>query len=376
MAIIRVPIQEDGKRLTQSLWIAKMIAGMYKLEFIQDFGQQTSLGKHITEVIKFAKEKKQPHFLRIPKRIQTINCERHLNGERICPCDQYVPDETDEYNLNCQNKKCSSKGHIHKVFQSYEDLTGMPCILILVNKGTMGNTFPKSLVALDDRSVNEKAAPYLVPFTQEKGRLCRYISNSQRGKPYMYLGPNVYNQLFQSLNVDCSYFYSFVDRKNIDTKVRFADNQLKPTENHADSHSTNDTNKPRLLHFLLTAEPQCGKTGVYLFLISLLRQIVGEENEIETSSSSSDESDEEIQIPDEPFRNTVPYWKDMEKMKKLPKTISSGKYNRFTGKYEHPVDQPPVLPKRRKTKHMRPRSETVKHSRIYVNKHRFTNLCG
>ena len=102
MAIVRVPFQNDGLKLTQSLWIAKMIAGMYKLEFIQDFGQRTSLGKHITEVIKFAKEKKQPNILRIPKRIQTINCERQLNGEKVCPCTHYIPHETDEYNLNCQ----------------------------------------------------------------------------------------------------------------------------------------------------------------------------------------------------------------------------------------------------------------------------------
>ena len=120
----------------------------------------------VDEVIKFAKEKERPDILRIPKRIQTPNhCEKQFNGERTCPCTKYIPHETDKYNLNCQNPQCGPKGHIHKIFQSYEDLIALPCILILVNKGTMGDTFPQSFVALDNRSVNEKADTWLVPFT-------------------------------------------------------------------------------------------------------------------------------------------------------------------------------------------------------------------
>ena len=251
MGIVRVPKCIDGIRMTQSLWIAKMIGGLYKMEYIQDFAKKTTLDEHIDSVTKYAKRNSRPEMLRIPKRIQTAHCEKQNSiGGRECFCSHYLRNENDQYDLSCQ--EC---GHIHKIFQSYADLIALPCLLILVNKGQMGDTFPQSLIAMDNRSVNEKSDSYLVPFTQEKGRLCRYVSRDQDKLPYMYLGPRLYQQLENALKNDCSYFYSFIKNGKIDTKVKLTNNQLILSgQNHADADI--DRTKRRDNHFLLRAEPQ------------------------------------------------------------------------------------------------------------------------
>jgi hypothetical protein len=59
----------------------------------------------------------------------------------------------------------------------YSHLEGLPCILILVNKGRMGDTFPHSFNCLDLRIRTSDNTTTLV---QELGRLCRYPK--ERGK--------------------------------------------------------------------------------------------------------------------------------------------------------------------------------------------------
>ncbi|CAM9719306.1 unnamed protein product, partial [Pylaiella littoralis] len=54
---------------------------------------------------------------------------------------------------------------------SYEDLINVPMILILCEKGRMGDTFPHSLGCFDLRL---RGAGYFSSFEQELGRLCRY----------------------------------------------------------------------------------------------------------------------------------------------------------------------------------------------------------
>ena len=43
MAIIRVKEKEYGRRFKQSLYIAKIVSGLYKLEIMQDFGDVVKL---------------------------------------------------------------------------------------------------------------------------------------------------------------------------------------------------------------------------------------------------------------------------------------------------------------------------------------------
>ena len=53
----------------------------------------------------------------------------------------------------------------------YKHLEGLPCILILVEKGRMGDTFPHSFNCLDLRI---RTSENTSTFVQEIGRLCRY----------------------------------------------------------------------------------------------------------------------------------------------------------------------------------------------------------
>jgi hypothetical protein len=53
----------------------------------------------------------------------------------------------------------------------YEDLHNLPCLVILCDKGRMGDTFPHSLNSLDFRL---RTAGFYTAFLQELGRMCRY----------------------------------------------------------------------------------------------------------------------------------------------------------------------------------------------------------
>ena len=262
MAIIRTIGVEEGKQFKQSLCIAKMKAGLLKLEIIQDFnGKHTTLDKAINLAVDDARVNNLPEILRIPKRLQTDDCEKEK-----CSCSNYVPPE-DCFSIHCEN--CN---HIHKNLTSYKDLEKLPCILILVNKGQMGDTFPSSLIALDARvtGLRDSKTYYLTPFTQEKGRMCRYTSLKDKF-PFIYLNETLYHDIEHSLKFDCSFKYYFLKNKAIDPKITLDDNLKQvTTKNHADSKLDHSKSKDR--NFLLSAEPQCGKTGVYLNLIAEVRK--------------------------------------------------------------------------------------------------------
>ncbi|XP_033645138.1 GREB1-like protein isoform X1 [Asterias rubens] len=60
--------------------------------------------------------------------------------------------------------------------ETYEDLDGLPCILILTNKTVTGETLPRSLRAVDLRLVNHNVFD-LSSLEQELGLACRYIAS-------------------------------------------------------------------------------------------------------------------------------------------------------------------------------------------------------
>ena len=137
MAIIRVPSRKDGIKMKQSLSIAKIIAGIFKLEIIQDFnGEDTTLGQHLKKELEMARIVNAPESLRILKRIQSVEkCGRlNENGGKGCDCTRYKSKQ--DFNLKCEN--C---GHVHKEFNSYEDLDKLPCILILVRMMTSSQIY-------------------------------------------------------------------------------------------------------------------------------------------------------------------------------------------------------------------------------------------
>ena len=359
MAIIRVKEKGYGRRFKQSLYIAKIVSGLYNLEIMQDFhGNSTALNQQVQEAKKAAEATNTPEALRILRRIQPLQCQKlNSKGEKCCKCDLSQSKDVIRDDLECP--KCK---HIHLVFSSYEDLIRLPCLLILINNGRMGDTFPESFIGMDDRAYNltkARSNTYLSAFAQEKGRLCRYTTMESK-KPYVYVGKGLYDQLMGALKFSCSYYKSFIPDK-IDQKVVFnkARHTLEPKKKHADAGKI-DKNKKRNNHFLLSAEPQCGKTGVYLHLIALLRLFISnrhksyhiaseeveldlsdDEDEIyETDEIETDENQIDFKTIDM-FKATVPYWKYVkETLAPLPKEIlTRSKY----GNYRYPMECPPYF---------------------------------
>ena len=236
-------------------------------------------------------------------------------------------------------------------------MKGLPCLLILINNGRMGDTFPSSLIAMDDRSAFLKASDlkknsYLAPFAQEKGRLCRYTKLAS-DLPFVYLGKGQYQSLESSLKKDCSYYDSFAQVKQFDRSITWNDTKkvLEPTEKSADFGNLNSC--PRDLHFLLNAEPQCGKTGTYLQLIADLRQIVekpvAESNDSETEEVDSESEDESVEVvkpfvKETRFQANVPHFQHLKTLAPMSKSCSLSKYSPYTGKYKHPVTKAPNVP--------------------------------
>jgi hypothetical protein len=92
-----------------------------------------------------------------------------------------------------------SKG---KLKLNYSDLEDLPCFLILIEKGRMGDTFPSSLDCMDLRSRHSnESVPPLSSFIQEIGRICRYIpENSDELPAYAIIGSQLYTKLKKSGN--------------------------------------------------------------------------------------------------------------------------------------------------------------------------------
>ena len=347
-----------GNLMKQSLCVARHVSQEFDLEIIQDYSTSgtlsTKLDQHFKNEIKIAKKFENPCFLRILKRIQVNQCQKKdRHGVLVCECNNYASDENKPYDLKCRN--C---GHIHRTFESYSDLIGLPCLLILVNNGSMGDTFPPSLTSIDDRinyvKINSKEgeAPHLTQFSQEKGRLCRYTTMNSK-LPVLHISVELLEQLTKSLKKDCSYYHYFCEKRSVDPKLKWNQNscQFEPNKDHID---TKPDKKIRDHHFILIAEPQSGKTGAYLQAISLMRQrIEDKDQELDLGEETQEEGDE-VEIWD-PFKAIVPHWKDLENMA-LPTTVSGCKYTRLTGTYQYPIVNPPDFP-----------SEAPKKNRVSTN---------
>ncbi len=67
--------------------------------------------------------------------------------------------------------RITTQGKVEPKKLEHKHLEGLPCILILVEKGRMGDTFPQSFNCLDLRI---RTSENTSTFVQEIGRLCRY----------------------------------------------------------------------------------------------------------------------------------------------------------------------------------------------------------
>ena len=337
MVLIRATETRLANRMKATFCLARKISQDFSIEFVQDFGERgTTLKDHLMNVEKIESKNEKEPTCRLLTRIQKPKC-RHLNKQGTPDCD------CSTYQRQSGSLSCSRCSHVHQPLNSYEDLDGLPCLLILVDNGRMGDTFPSSLQCMDLRLQHIRAnqKPYLSTFVQEMGRMCRYTTLDSV-LPRALLGAGIYRFLEKSLKDRATFYSPFLSAGYlIDRYVKFDErrNCLVPTDKSADADNDSSNRKN---HLLLQAEPQIGKTGTYLAILGELRKrIKGDEAEEadddRDESESSDDNDDddadgkkmEVGIGHQLCR--FPYWKDILNMPPLPEVINRCKYDRFDG---------------------------------------------
>ena len=282
-----------------------------------------------------------------------------------CPCS--------DLKLPPGRPKCGNCQHVHKSITQYEDLQNLACVLILVDKGRMGDTFPESFDCLDLRLSYDEGSPIILSTViQELGRMCRYAKLSADGSfvqnvPYALVGKQLFKRLKMSLvlspavnAISCtrpdSYMKKSKSKRKNSTSLRWEDYEAEKVS--YDYQNKDKKNNKHCNRILLQAEPQIGKTGTYLCLIKQLRQdILGKENVCLTSCASSDEGKfylvKESNDPVvRPFRGAnneaedwnFPYWKTIQESPSLlQKSVGPGKYSIGGLSYAHDMDQSPFI---------------------------------
>jgi len=353
MKIVRAKSMETADQFFYTLRLARAVSGLNDcFEVIKDYG-----GIQIeSQMMKSS----SPFF----RKLQPVNCTFKF-PDCCCP----------GLKLQAGRKKCVNCQHVHKLITQYEDLENLACVLILVDKGRMGDTFPQSFDCLDlrlsydsSREFKEGTPLFLSTLIQELGRMCRYAkvsvsSNTVQSIPYALVGRELFRRLEKSVETSPSMSaisctrpdrYMTNVRRNKDTtssSLRWLDYVAqKDSYDHQ-----NEVKHPNRI--LLQAEPQIGKTGTYLCLIKDLRlDILGKEKVYSSSSTAFDEgafycytdhnSSEEFiasgnnQMQDWEF----PYWKAIQSSPSLhDKPVAPGKYSIGGRFYTHDTEENPYI---------------------------------
>jgi len=171
---------------------------------------------------------------------------------------------------------------------TYEDLLDLPCILILCEKGKMGDTFPKSLRFYDLRLRYNSDTIIRSSMEQDLGRgFCYRAVNDGYPPPLILASKVLENKLKTGTGGRLAFLRLQPDKKlkpvtkvqNFKCPTREGDlepyRKVPVTNDHFDHHWSPDTpctdlnrtcagQNPR--RFLLFGRPQIGKTGAFLHL--------------------------------------------------------------------------------------------------------------
>ena len=334
MKIVRAKTKETANMFFYTLELARELSSLKEcFEIIRDYG-----GEQIEKQLKPS----SPFF----SKLQPVNCQFKLD----CRCS--------ELELCPGRRKCTNCQHVHKSITQYEDLEDLACVLILVDKGRMGDTFPQSFDCLDLRlSYDNSLEFYLSTVIQELGRMCRYSKVSFRGTyvqhiPYVLIGRKLFKTLAES--AQRSPAMSAISRIRPDRYMSNSKSKSKKSaplrwldyEAHKDSYDYGNEQE-HCNRILLQAEPQIGKTGTYLCLIKTLRldilnafeegsfYIYKHCDSVEDSMDGSVNNDEDWQYP---------YWKTIENSPSLlEKAVGQGKYSIGGLFYTHDIEDNPFI---------------------------------
>ena len=325
MKMVRVKNKNSANEFLKTLFVGRdMSLNRSSFEVIGDYGDE--------RIDRQLMNSSRPSF----KKLQSTGC-----CESGCECNEltFVP----------RQGKCGRCKHVHRQISQYKDLEDLACVLILFDKGRLGDTFPHSCNCMDlrlsfDRSKEfEKDSPlYISSLIQELGQMSRYTTVSpsdHASTPYVLVGRQLFRKLSESLN-----------RSPAITAIKINPDRYMTSKNAEKLSSVNQQtrhkNVRRWLHYvasdrnydyqnsdvhtnriLLQAEPQIGKTGSYLYLIKLLRddivKIAPKEDYVFTA-------DHGLQIEDHSKGDNeclFLYWKDVREAEShRAKPIQRGKY--------------------------------------------------
>ena len=349
MKILRAKSTETAEQFFYTLQEARKLASQENcFEIIRDYGKSNLKGFMTSSNTFFQK-------------LQPEKCQFQLK----CHCSNLK--------LNTKLPKCGNCQHVHKPITQYEDLQNLACVLILVEKGRMGDTFPESFDCLDLRLSYDEGSPIVLSTViQELGRMCRYAKLSADGSfvqnvPYALVGAQLFKRLKMSLDtspavnaISCtradSYMKNSKSKRKDFTSLRWLD--YEADKESYDYQNKDKENNKHCNRILLQAEPQIGKTGTYLCLIKQLRQdILGKENVSSTMSASFDEGKFYlVKESNDPFAQPLmgekneaenwnfPYWKTIQESPSLlQKSVGPGKYSIGGLSYAHDMDQSPFI---------------------------------
>ena len=284
---------------------------------------------------------------------------------------------TDKFDCHCRilkpqagRKRCGNCDHVHRSITQYEDLENLACVLILVEKGRMGDTFPQSFDCLDLRlnydsscEFKEGSSLYLSSIIQELGRMCRYSKSSASETPYVLVGRMLFKTLQKSLGtspsisaISCNKIDRYMTKSSRSRGETFSSLRWLDYEAHKDSYDYQNAKK-HCNRILLHAEPQIGKTGTYLCLIRDLRlDILGKKKDSLSATPAFDEGifyqhkqcpvSEEIAVSEtlETQDWQFPYWKTIKNSPSLyDRPVALGKYSIGGCFYTHDLEEIPFI---------------------------------
>eukprot|EP01105_Mastigella_eilhardi_P020984 TRINITY_DN5040_c0_g1_i3.p1 TRINITY_DN5040_c0_g1~~TRINITY_DN5040_c0_g1_i3.p1 ORF type:complete len:832 (-),score=145.99 TRINITY_DN5040_c0_g1_i3:640-3135(-) len=234
-------------------------------------------------------------------------CNLSKEQKFFCIHEATTDDKEATVSLACHCALVMRQGTPYPHLVTFQDLKGLPCLLTIVEKARMGDTFPPHFALLDLRARYENPFAYSA-FLQDIGRACSWAPTNPDGEhPVVLLNRNAFQALdpleaFKNGFLDSIDKFVFVTgRQNRgDKTIKEAVNgeplelleaffqpsllghlpdqgpnespgQGQPTRKSVWKYLENSINLPNLKHrFVFSAEPQIGKTGAYLHFIKLL----------------------------------------------------------------------------------------------------------
>lgn len=373
MIVVRVLRIQDGELFRDALMTARNVAlqhtGVSGFVVLCDYGNVKK--KNVSHAKEGKADKSRSLLFQVEQQhprlfdcLQRRRCNTEIGEGAQCPCHAFSRQN--------EKLKCSNCLHVHRRIDQYEQLQNVPSILILAGRGRMGNTFPSSFTCLDLRVVRKEGqhlSMTLSTLAQELGTLCRYSEIRDTDyKPYALLSGALFSVLQEHRKRNSSFFAldlpapdkhmkeksdCFEMLKKLEQRkqscqhfhettvgsLRWYDH--KAGENSYDFRHTNDQLILKKNRLVFQAEPQIGKTGVYLYLIRLLKQRIGVEEALESPfldvdfvlNSSESTSDREATNKVPPEEDWLyPSFKQLETAKPLTELdVQPRTYGRDTG---------------------------------------------